>query len=194
MNNKKTFTTLDIVLMALLAVANGILTNYMAFLNKFLTSIGGPIATSANVGLYMVYGVLAMYIIRKPGAAAVTYLIGAIVQSMLGNGYGMASAFIAAGCYAVMVELVYFLFRYKNWGYKSIILASLSAVPLWFAFAAYMYGYYKWDVSVLIITLIIRCISGALLCGVLSKLIGDAMAKTGILKHFAIGKRSVAAK
>ncbi|TCZ80077.1 hypothetical protein E0485_04260 [Paenibacillus albiflavus] len=189
MNNKKFFTTLDIVLMALLAVGNGILTNYLAFVNKSLTTLGGPIATSTIVGLYMIYGVLAMYIIRKPGAAAITYLIGAIIQSLLGISYGMASAFIAAGCYAVMVELIYLLFRYKNWGYLSISLASLFAVPLWFVFAANMYGYYKWDIEILIIAFIVRCISGVILCGWLSKWIGDAMAKTGMLKRFAIGKR-----
>lgn len=175
--------------MALLAVANGVMTNYMAFLNKFLTTIGGPIATSTIVGLYMIYGVLAIYIIRKPGSAMITFLIGATVQTLLGISYGMASAFIAAICYGLMVELVFFLFRYKNWGYISIMLASLCAVPLWFVFAAYMYGYYKWDTSVIIITLIVRCLSGVVLCGMLSKWIGDAMARTGLLKKFEIGKR-----
>lgn len=176
------FTTFDIVLMALLAVANGVLTNYLAFVNKALTALGGPIATSTITGIYMIYGVLAVYLIRKPGAAFITYMIGATVQSLLGNSYGMASAFVAALCYAVAVEAVFAIFRYKTWGYLSVMMASLCAVPLWFIFAAYMFGYLEWGWPVLLLTLVIRCISGILLCGVLAKWIGDGLFKTGLVK------------
>lgn len=185
---KKTFTTLEIVLMALLAVMNGVLTNYTAFLNKTLTALGGPVATSTIVGIYMIYGVLAMYIIRKPGAAAITYLIGATVQSLMGISYGMPAAFAAAICYAIAVEGVFAVLRYKRFSYFSVCLASLLAVPLWFMIAAYMFGYLQWGVPTLLLTLLVRCISGILLCGVLTKWIGDAMAKTGLLRPYAINK------
>ena len=185
---RKTFTTFDIVLMALLAVASGVLTNYLAFVNKALTAIGGPIATSTITGIYMLYGVLAVYIIRKPGTALVTYLIGATVQSLLGNSYGMASAYVAALCYAVAVETVFALFRYKRWGYGSVVTASLCAVPLWFVFAAYMFGYLKWSFPVLLAALVVRCVSGVVLCGVLSKWIGDRLVKTGLLRFYEAGQ------
>ncbi len=184
---RKTFTTFDIILMALLAVGNGVLTTYLAFLNKILTAAGGPIATSTIVGIYMVYGVLAMYIIRKPGTALITYLIGATVQMMMGIAYGMASAYVAALCYAVAVEVVFALFRYRNWSYKSVMLASLAAVPLWFVFAAYMFGYLKWGTPVLLAALFVRCISGIVLCGALTKWLGDRLAKTGLLRYYAAG-------
>lgn len=184
----KSFTTLDIVLMALLAVANGVLTTYLAFVNKMLTALGGPIATSTITGLYMIYGVLAIYIIRKPGAALITYLIGAIVQSFMGNSYGMASAFIAAICYAVAVEAVFALSRYRTWGYGSVVAASVAAVPLWFFFAAYMYGYLEWGLPVLTGALIVRCLSGAVLCGLVAKWLGDQLARTGLLRAYPIGQ------
>ncbi|MCR8641109.1 ECF transporter S component [Paenibacillus sp. N1-5-1-14] len=186
------FTTMDIVLMALLAVANGVMTTYLAFVNKFLTTLGGPIATSTIVGVYMVYGLLAMYIIRKPGSALLTYLIGASVQMLMGISYGAASAYIAALCYAVVVELVFALYRYKNWGYFSMSLASFLMVPLWFVFAANMFGYWKWDVSTLVIAFVIRCMSGIILCGMLTKWLGDAITKTGMLRTFAVGKKGAA--
>lgn len=185
MNRK--FTTFDIVLMALLAVANAVLTIYLAYLNKMLTALGGPVATATTVGIYMIYGLLAMYIIRKPGAAFITYMIGATVQTLLGISYGAAAAYIAALCYAVAVEAVFALFRYKKWGYLSIMTASLCAVPLWFVFAAYMFGYIKWDISVLLLAFLIRCISGVILCGVLTKWIGDRLAATGLLRSFNAG-------
>lgn len=183
------FATLDIVLMALLAVANGVMTTYTSFLNKLLTAAGGPIATSTIVGIYMIYGILAIYIIRKPGAALITYLIGATVQTIVGTSYGMASAYVAALCYAVAVEAVFALFRYRRWDYVSVLLASFAAVPLWFAFAAYMFGYMQWGLPVLAGALAVRCLSGIVLCGLATKWLGDALARTGLLKAFAIGRR-----
>jgi energy-coupling factor transport system substrate-specific component len=188
MKNLKTLTTFDIVLMALLAVANGVITIYSAYLNKILFAIGGPIATSSIVGIYMIYGVLAIYIIRKPGSAFITYMIGAGVQSLIGNPYGIAAILVAALCYAVAVEAVFALFRYKHWNYLSVITASLCAVPLWFMFAAYMFGYLEWSISVLAVTLLVRCISGIVLCGIVSKWIGDRLIATGLLKFFAAGQ------
>jgi energy-coupling factor transport system substrate-specific component len=188
----KSFTTFDIVLMALLAVANAVMTTYLSYVNKALTAMGGPILTATIVGVYMVYGVLAIYIIRKPGAAFITYLIGATIQSLLPGSYGMAAAFVAAICYAVAVEGVFAAFRYKRWDYFSVILASLCAVPLWFVFAAYMFGYLKWGAPVLIIALIVRCLSGIVLCGLVTKWLGDGLAKTGLLKFYAVSSKKAA--
>ncbi len=183
----KAFTTFDIVLMALLAVINGVMTTYTSYLNKALTAIGGPILTSTIVGIYMIYGLLAIYIIRKPGAALITYLIGGTVQILMGVAYGPSSAYVAAICYAVAIELVFALFRYKHWGYSSVILASLCAVPLWFVFAAYMFGYLSWGTPVLLISLAVRCVSGIILCGIVTKWIGDGLTRTGLLKFYAAG-------
>ena len=185
--NRIPFTTADIVLMALLAVANGVLTSVLSLINKALTAVGGPIATSTIVGIYMIYGVLAMYIIRKPGAALATFLIGATVQTIVGTAYGAASAYVAALCYAAAVEGVFSLFRYKRWDYVSVVLASLAAVPLWFVFAAYMFGYLQWGLPVLAVTLAVRCLSGIVLCGLAVKGLGDALARAGLLKAYAIG-------
>ena len=191
---KKPFTVMEIVLMALLAAANGVLTYYLAFVNKTLTTIGGPILTSTITGIYMLYGVLALYIIRKPGAAAITYMIGAFVQILSGIAYGMASAIVAAACYAVFVELIFALYRYRRWDYTSMVLASLCAVPLWFICAAFMYGYLEWGVPVLLAAFVVRCISGVVLCGVLGKWLGDRLAGLGLLRTFAIGNGQDAVK
>ena len=187
---RKSFTTLDLVLMALLAVANGLLTFYGAPLNKMLAAIGGPILTSTIVGIYMTYGMLAIYIIRKPGAALITYLIGATVQTLfLPNPYGVAANYVAAICYAIAIEAIFAIYRYKRWDYISVMFASVVAVPLWFVCAAYMFGYLKWGIPVLTIALLVRCVSGILLCGFLSKWVADRLAGAGLLRTFAIGAK-----
>ncbi|MBJ8191454.1 ECF transporter S component, partial [Bacillus cereus] len=138
------FTTLDIVLMAMLATLNGVMTVYLSLINKTLNSLGGPIATSAIVGLYMIYGLLAYYIIRKPGTAVIAYAFGAVVQSFMGSAYGIASIIAAAVCYMIAAELVFALLRYRRWNAVSLMLGGGAMGPLWFIVAANMFGYMHW--------------------------------------------------
>ncbi|MGG3466147.1 ECF transporter S component [Neobacillus pocheonensis] len=183
----KRLTTVDIVLMAILAIVNGVAMTYLAMLNQMLTAIGGPILTSITLGLYTISGVLAAYIIRKPGAAFFTLTLAGVVQILSGNPNGLISI-TAAVTDGIGVELGYALFRYKRWGWGSTALAGLFAVPVWFVIAAFWFGYYKWGWTILFIAFGIRCLSGIVLSGWLSKAIGDLLVKTDILKGFKIAK------
>ncbi|WP_138494956.1 ECF transporter S component [Paenibacillus pinistramenti] len=183
------FTTLDIVLMAMLAAANAVMTVYLSQVNQLLNSLGGPIATSTTTGLYMVYGLLAVYIIRKPGTALITYGIGGVVQAFMGSAYGIASCFAAAACYLVVAEVYFALTRYRKWNLGVLMGAGAALVPIWFYVAAHMFGYTKWDTSVLLIALVVRILSGAVLCGLLTKWLGTGLVKSGLLLRFAAAKR-----
>lgn len=188
------FSTMEIVLMAMLAAANAVISLYLSNVNQMLSSLGGPIATSTITGIYMVYGLLALYIIRKPGTALVTYGIGAVVQAFMGTAYGIASCFAAAACYLVIAELAFFLTRYRRWGKVMLTLTGVLMVPLWFYFASRMFGYTKWDPAVLWIALMIRMASGGVLCGLLTKWVGDALVRSGLLRRFAAGRREGASR
>ncbi|MCM3701274.1 ECF transporter S component [Paenibacillus macerans] len=182
------FTTLDIVLMAMLAAANAVMTVYLSPVNQALNGLGGPIATSTITGLYMVYGLLAYYIIRKPGTGLITYGIGAVVQSFMGSAYGIVSCFAAAACYLVIAEGIFALTRYKKWGWTVMLGAGGAMVPVWFFVAAQMFGYTKWGTGVLLIALVVRTLSGVVFCGLLTKLIGDGLARSGLLRRFAVSR------
>lgn len=183
---REAFTTLDIVLMAMLATANAVMTFYLSYINKMLNSMGGPIATSTIVGLYMVYGLLAYYIIRKPGTAVITYGIGGTIQCFIGTTYGIASCIVAALCYMIVAELIFAMFRYKQWGVSALMLAGGALVPLWFLCAIYMFGYTVWGWQVLTLALGMRLLSGIILCGLLTKILGDAIQRTGLLRRYKI--------
>lgn len=184
----QSLTIQEWVLMALLAAANGVVTTLLSYLNKMLNVWGGPILTSTIVGVYVVYGLLAMYIIRKPGAALFTYAIGALIQIMLGISYGAWSAIAAAACYAVIAEPLFRMYNYERLTWGRMMFIGTALVPLWFVVAAFMFGYTAFAPSVLVITLIIRCISGMLLCGALTKWLGDLLAKSRYVRSFAISQ------
>lgn len=186
------FSTMDIVLMAMLATANAVMTTFISPVNQALNTMGGPIATSTITGLYMIYGLLAYYIIRKPGTAVITYGIGAVVQAFMGTAYGIASCFIAAGCYMVIAELVFAVFHYRKWSPAVLMLAGGAMVPIWFFFAANMYGYTKWGTDILLIALGVRILSGIILCGLLTKILGEALSRTQLLRRYTVGRNQEA--
>lgn len=183
----KHLTTVDIVLMAILAIVNGVAMTYLAMLNQMLTAVGGPILTSITLGFYSISGVLAAYIIRKPGAAFFTLTLAAVVQILSGNPNGLIS-FVAGATDGLGAELGFLLFSYKRWNWMSTAIAGLGAVPIWFVVASFWFGYYKWGWTILIIAFVVRCLSGIVLSGWLSKAIGDLLEKTNILKGFKIAK------
>ncbi|SIR41554.1 ECF transporter S component [Paenibacillus macquariensis] len=185
---REAFTTVEIVLMAMLATANAVMTFYLSFINKILNSAGGPIATATIVGLYMIYGLLAYYIIRKPGTAIITYGIGGTIQCFIGTSYGITAAIVAALCYMVVAEVMFALFRYKRWGISALMFVGGAMVPIWFLCAAYMFGYTAWGWEVLTIALVVRVLSGMLLCGLMTKLLGDSLERTGLLRRYKIKK------
>ena len=53
-----------------------------------------------------------------------------------------------------------------------LMLVGGAMVPLWFLFAANMFGYTSWPLEVLGIALVVRILSGVLLCGLLTKVLG----------------------
>ncbi|MNS22109.1 putative HMP/thiamine permease protein YkoE [compost metagenome] len=182
------FSTMEIVLMAMLATANAVMTTYISPINQALNTLGGPIATSSITGIYMIYGLLAYYIIRKPGTAVITYGIGGVVQAFMGTAYGIASCFVAAACYMVIAELVFAIVRYRKWNLTVLMITGGAMVPIWFFFAANMFHYTKWGTTILLIALGVRILSGILLCGLLTQVLGAALSRTQLLRRFAISR------
>lgn len=173
--------------MAILAIVNGVAMTYLAMLNQLLTALGGPILTSITLGLYSISGVLAAYIIRKPGAALFTLTLAGVVQILSGNPNGLISI-TAAVTDGLGVELGFALFRYKRWDWLSVSVSGILAVPVWFVISSFWFGYYKWGMSILLLAFGVRCLSGIVTSGWLSKLIGDILVKTNLLKGFRIDK------
>jgi energy-coupling factor transport system substrate-specific component len=99
--------------------------------------------------------------------------------------YGIPSCFVAAACYMIVAETIFAIFRYQKWSAGVLMLVGGAMVPLWFLFAANMFGYTSWPLEVLGIALVVRILSGVLLCGLVTKVLGEALVKTGLLRRFA---------
>jgi energy-coupling factor transport system substrate-specific component len=184
---RRGWTTRDAVLVAVLAVVFGFL--YMQWVPVWLAAagLGAQVGQEAVFGFWLVAGVLASYIIRRPGAALVGEFLAAMAEVLFGAAAG-TPLLITGIMQGLGAELVFGVRRWKDYSLMTMMVAGgvgmLVALPCnW-----YRLGYFQLDPSYLVLLAVVRVLSGAIISGLFSKLIGDALARTGVLSNFAIGR------
>ncbi|WP_061016866.1 ECF transporter S component [Microbacterium sp. CCH5-D1] len=185
----------DIVVAAVLGVAIGLVfwgwnTIGYAWLGAAdaLTPGLGGIA----VGIWLLGGVVGGLVIRKPGAALVVELVAAIVSMLIGNVWGVSTV-LSGIVQGLGAEIIFALFFYRRFGIAVAALAGVGA-----AVAAWVFElFYGSSPNILksvefnTIYLVSVVVSGAILAGVVGWLLVRALAVTGALNRFAVGREHV---
>jgi energy-coupling factor transport system substrate-specific component len=184
--------TVDIVVTAVLGVAFGVV--FWAW-NLTYGVLSGPLAFFAPLaailnGVYLMPGVVAGLLVRKPGAAVFASTLAAAVSLLLGSPYG--GIIVVYGLVqGIGAELGFALTRYRRFGWGTAVLAGVTAGlstavldnTLYYAelpFLGFQLPYTLFTV-----------LSSVLLAGVLGLLLVRAMARTGALSSFAAGRQRV---
>jgi energy-coupling factor transport system substrate-specific component len=185
------WTTRDLVVAAALSVAVGVIFWGWGLLWSSVFQVIPFPFSYALVGVWMIGGLLVPYVIRRPGAALLGELVAAFVSMALGNQWGiltMASGLVQG----VGAELVFGVGRWRS--FRGVYLYGAAALAGAFSILldTFVYGYYaaySWD-SIIIAAIL--CVAGSvILGGVLSQLLGEALARTGVLLGLAISKGKV---
>lgn len=184
------WTTLDIVMVAVVSVVFAVLywsyNQLSAFLFPFISA--SPVTIQAFVGFWFIAGTVAACIIQKPGAAFLGELIAAIISMLLGSIWGVW-ILVSGLVQGAATEAVFAGFRWRKFNYFTVSLAGIVTALVSFFFPESLTeGYLQYKVAIIIAMLSVRIISGALLGGALGKAITDAVARTGVLRNFKIGK------
>jgi len=181
------WSTREVVVAAVVAAVLGLV--YMAYsvLWMAVSPLLGTVPVMILYGFYFSAGLLVPYIIRKPGAAIAGETIAAVVEVLAGSPFGI-EAVVAGLVQGLGAELGFAVGRWRR--YNLAIMGLAGAISAIFAFVhdyiVLGYAALTSDVQLGIAALMI--ISGVLLGGWLSKAIGDALARTGVLASFAIGR------
>lgn len=185
----------DIVVAAVLGVAIGLVfwgwntIGYAWFgaADALTPGLGG-----IAVGIWLLGGVVGGLVIRKPGAALVVELVAAIVSMLIGNVWGISTV-LSGIVQGLGAEIIFALFFYRRFGIAVAALAGVGA-----AVAAWVFElFYGSSPNILksfefnTIYLISVVISGAILAGVVGWLLVRALAVTGALNRFAVGREHV---
>ena len=85
-------------------------------------------------------------------------------------------------------EIVFAAGGYKKFDRRMVCLASVGCCITSFLWSFVRSGYGKLAVPLLAVMFLIRLVSSLIFSGVLSKAIGDGLARTGLLKGYALGR------
>ena len=146
-----------------------------------------PEAGQLIAGFYIVAAVLAGYVIRRPGAALLGELLGAIVEiPFIGAG---PTLFWVAFLEGLGPEVAFLATRYRRFDLPVLLIGG--ALGGLFVLVGYSYVAQSWwnlAIGVQLIRIIFKLIGGAVFAGLAGKLIGDALVQTGVLNNFPIAR------
>jgi energy-coupling factor transport system substrate-specific component len=180
--------TRDFIVTAALAVPLGLVWSF-AYGFVWLTARGIlPQLGDVFDGFYIVAGVLVGYVIRRPGAALLGEMLAALIEIPF-TGFGAVVLWLGL-VQGLGVEIVFLATRYRRFDLPIMLLAGAMGALL--AVLGYSYpveGWLNLGIGVQVLRLVLKLIGGAILAGLVGKLIGDALAQTGVLNNFPIARR-----
>jgi energy-coupling factor transport system substrate-specific component len=181
--------TVDIVVTAVLGVAFG--GGFWA--RNLLAALAVPPVSGLLNGVYLMPGVVAGLLVRRPGAAVFASTLAAAVSILLGSPYG-GIIVIYGLVQGIGGELGFLLTRYRSFGWATAILAGITAglstsildLSLYYPVSA-DYPFWSFTAPYTLFTVL----SSVLLAGIVGLLLVRALARTGALSAFAAGRRRV---
>lgn len=186
------FTLIEIVIMAIIGVVNGVLGTPNAMLGRFFMTFSGSygfLAFAVITGFFFLSGPLCGYIIRKPGAATLAETMNGVAQVLSGNPNGIMV--LGAGfLQGFMADLGFAFFGYRKWTLAVIAFSGFLAPVLQEIPEVYFFGFGDMGIAWNLLALVIRMVSGAVYAAVLVRPIALALVKAGVLRGTAIAREA----
>jgi energy-coupling factor transport system substrate-specific component len=181
------FTLLEIVIMAIIGVINGVLGTPNAMMGRFFMTFSGAygfLAFAAITGGFFVAG-------RKPGAATVAETMNGVAQLLSGNPNGIPV--LAAGfLQGFMSDIGFAFFGYRKWTLSVIALSGALAPLLQQIPEVYFFGVGDMGIAYNLLALVIRMVSGAVYAAILVRPIALALVKAGVLRGTEVAREEAA--
>jgi energy-coupling factor transport system substrate-specific component len=191
--NRFGWRVIDIVTAAVIGVAAG----FLFFVwNLIYSPVSAPLESALPglqalvYGVWLIAAILGAAIIRKPGAAIFTELVAAMVSATLGASWGILT--LQSGLIQGLgAELVFLLFFYRNWRPFVLVLAG-AAAGLAMAVNDIILWYPGSKIEFMLIYGIASIVSGAVVAGLGGWALTNALARTGVLSRFEVGRERIA--
>jgi len=147
-----------------------------------------PPSVAILSGLWLLPGVLGALVVRKPGAALFTELVGSVLEALLGDQFGFSSVYYGA-VQGLGVEFVLALMLYRRFGPVPAMLAGAGA-GVGIGLLDVVIGYPELPAITKVGYVVIAVLSGALIAGLGSWGLTRALASTGALAPLASGRNA----
>ncbi|WP_309082749.1 ECF transporter S component [Chelativorans sp.] len=185
MSPSRAWTLREILIVAVLGAVFAVL--YLAWVQVWLVAQAafGAVTMDVVMGFWFIVSIIAAAIIRKPGSAFISEVLAAAIEILLGSPAGLMLV-VSGAIQGAGAEAVFAATRWRNYSLPVLMLAGIGAAIFSFAYTWVMFDYGSLAPGLLIAMFVLRCLSGALLGGLLGHLIVEALYKTGVLSGLAI--------
>lgn len=183
----------DIVLMVVLGAVFGFA--YWALVQAWnglaiLMGPAGDLAQHVLLGGWLIVAPIAIAIIRRPGAGIAAEILASVIEVVfLGSPVG-PMLILSAAVQGLGSELAFAITRYRRYTWTVFAVSGLFGATLVFFLTAFRYGWFGQEIFFL--RFAIQAVSGIVLGGILAKVVVDALARTGVVDGFAIGRERAA--
>ena len=182
-------TLKDLVLLVVLGAVFGFLYWILVQTWTALSIAMGPAGDLAQhilLGGWLLVAPIAIAIVRRPFAGVLAEVLASVIEVVfLGSAVGPL-LLVSAALQGVGSEVPFALRRYRSFGWSTYALSGLLGSGLVFVFSAFRFGWYGQDLF--FTRLIVQLLSGIIIGGLFAKVIVDALARTGVVDNFAIGR------
>jgi len=191
MNAANAWSLREILIVVVLGAVFAVL--YLGWVQVWLIAqaIFGAVTMDVVMGFWFIVSIIAAAIIRKPGAALISEVLAAGIEILLGSPAGLM-LLVSGAIQGAGAEVVFAATRWRNYSLPVLMAAGVDAAVASFAYTWMVFDYGALAPTLLIVMFVLRCLSGALLGGLLGHLIVEALYRTGVLSGLAIdhAKRS----
>jgi energy-coupling factor transport system permease protein len=183
--------TIDLMTTALIGVVFGVAywgwsTAYEALTGPVTNVIGSAIGLLG--GPWLIAGVVAGLVVRRPGAALFAEVLASVVEMLVGNAWGGATI-VSGVLQGLGVEVVLAIFLFRRFSWPVAMLGG--ALAAFFEFCYELFEYWQGTTlgfKVGYVTFF--CISGAVAAGLGGWLLTRALAATGAIDALPAGRES----
>lgn len=185
----------DVLMIAITSVLFGVIFLGATYSGTALTSVLTPMGLGVFgyepfYGIWFMAAVFATYIIQKPGVGIIAEMLAALLEVLMGNYFGPI-VFISGFIQGAGSEIGFAAFKYKKYTLKTTLLSAACCTVLSFIWTGIRNQYWTLAPTVVLGIFVIRLASALLICGVGTKLLADGLAKAGVLKAYALGKKQM---
>lgn len=182
----------DIVMLSSLSVVFAVV--YLLFfqVGNVLVGFMGPMGYEVIFGIWFIVSIIAATILRKPGAAVISETVAGVVEVLIGNAVGPI-LIVSALIQGLGAEAAFAATRYRSYSLKTLMLAGVGAALFSFAWGYFRSGFGAYSAGLVIAMLAVRCVSGALIAGLLGHGIAQSLKRTGVLRSYPIAREGTRA-
>ena len=182
----KAWTTRDLLVTAVIGIVFAIImASVMNFGLVLWAAVTPLLAVAVFNGVFVMAGMTAPYIVRRPGAAILSELsTGLAMSPFTSYGFGAIFGRLMEG---VVYELPFLVTRYRRYDWLPMMLGGILGGTAFFLMSMAVYGAQNLATGFLIGLLLINTASCALGV-VLSRKLSHAIARSGVLSGFALSE------